>query len=56
MISMNQHNMKNSALLKYDNNCFGYEMYENKSLKIIVNRQYLIVNMNGLHEFEYLNK
>ncbi len=51
MISMNQHNMKISAL-KYDNNCFEYEMYENKSLKIIVNRQYLIGNMNGLHEFE----
>jgi hypothetical protein len=32
MISMNQHNMKISAL-KYDNNCFEYEMYENKSLK-----------------------
>ncbi len=39
MISMNQHNMKISAL-KYDNNCFEYEMYENKSLKLIVNRQY----------------
>lgn len=51
MISMNQHNMKILAL-RYDNNCFEYNMYENKTFKIIVNRQYLIINMNGLHEFE----
>jgi len=44
MVSMNQHNMKISAL--------KYEMYENKSFKIIINRQYFIVNMNGLHEFK----